>query len=266
MLPSPLVFTRHGKLGEFFSMCQECPLTSTEAHSQLPSSGFCQENRLGVQWLMRNLGQVAVGMAAAGVLVAVGHLPSASAATATASLVLNELPGYSVDVYETGSKLGGGLLDKYEMKPGCRAAIADSVSKMPADAVAYRGDISRIAADGSQRTAAYSVLISLDDPQVGRAAVASWDPILTSCSDTGLRPGEYGVRPSPVRLRGVEAQAAKIFTIKKDGELPTPGVVYVTHGILGYLELEPTGNEPADLALWQELAQKQVDRINARNA
>jgi len=213
---------------------------------------------------MRNLGQVAIGMAMAGALVAVGHLPSASAATATASLVLNELPGYSVDVYETGSKLGGGL-GKYELNPACRAAIADSVSKMPADAVAYRGDISQVAADGSQRTAAYSVLISLDDPQVGHAAVASWDPILTSCSDTGLRPGEYGARPSPMRLRGVEAQAAKIFTIKKDGELPTPGIIYVTHGILGYLELEPTGNEHADLALWQDLAQKQVDRINARN-
>lgn len=214
---------------------------------------------------MRNLGQAAIGIAAAGVLVAIGHLPSASAATATASLVLNGLPGYSVDVYETGSKLGGGLLGKYEMNPGCRAAIADSVSTMPADAVAYRGDISQIAADGSRRTAAYSVLISLDDPHVGRAAVASWGPILTSCPDAGLQSGEYGARPSPMRLHGVEAQAAKIFTISKDGELPTPGVIYVTHGILGYLELEPTGDEPADLALWQELAQRQVDRINARN-
>lgn len=51
---------------------------------------------------------------------------------------------------------------EYELNPACRAAIADSVSKMPADAVAYRGDISRIAADGSQRTTAYSVLVSLD--------------------------------------------------------------------------------------------------------
>lgn len=43
-------------------------------------------------------------------------------------------------------------------------------------------------------------------------------------------------------------------------------MIYVTHSILGYLKLEPTGDEPADLALWQELAQRQVDRINARNA
>ncbi|QCH23394.1 hypothetical protein DSM43276_01653 [Mycobacteroides salmoniphilum] len=214
---------------------------------------------------MRNLGQTAISMVAAGALVTIGHLPSASAATATASLVLNGLPGYSVDVYETGSKLGGGL-GKYELNPACRAAIADSVSKMPTDAVAYRGDISRIAADGSRRTTAYSVLVSLDDPQVGRAAIASLGPILASCPDTGLRPGEYGARPSPMRLRGVEAQVAQIFTIKKDGQLPTPGVVYVTGGILGYLELEPTGDEPADLALWQDLAQNQVDRINARNA
>lgn len=202
----------------------------------------------------------AISLAAAACVTGLGT-PSALAATASADMLIDALPGFVIEVKPTGGVGDAEAADLVE-DPQCRKQMQEALVHIGGPG--FQAMLKR-ANETQPRYAAFTEVAGLPNSAQGIANVDAWRRVMTACPEVSLGNLKQQLRPIPIAVQNVDAQVAYSW-YGDDMPSPQPIVQFTTAGIMGKIEVIPTGDAQADNAFLTRLAQQQVDRINARRS